>query len=459
MFKISGLPCFASASSNVSIAECRLHRDRHAPRQNPATEPVEHHSQIDKAARHEDVRDVHRQVRSRDRRLAQQIRIWPGSGVQQRTSGEVVRQSTSLSEVSSSDILPCKMHSQTDSQKAVESRWSPLLPDMLSQKTKKWLTRIFHILLTKVGISLILFGVVAAQAASNELLSSEIPPQAAAVHYIVHTFSSTFSANQVDITNTSKSGFKWYPCASTKLSSIDLNTDESVTLLGDTTGPNAELATASWTGTPGGFVGTAFGGGGYFEATFKFDPQDVLKNNFEGWPSWWSMAIEHMAGMDTRQWPGQQNGYEHFIEADFFEYDLKDYVLSGKWNYFGGAIHDWFGLYNGSYDHVIPPHSVVVREVPINTDFTQYHRYGFLWVPATATRNGYAEYYFDNRKVGRTVGWRQYTNQEPPPRPPWTFSIIDKNHLVLILGTGVNEPMTVMSVNVWQTSDDQNMKQ
>ena len=238
-------------------------------------------------------------------------------------------------------------------QKATKCRWSALLPDVLSQKTVKWLRRLL-LLSTKVGVSLILFDVAAAQAASDELLSSEIPPQAAAVHYTVRTFSSTFSASEVDITNTSKSGFKWYPWkffgSTAKLSSIGINADESVTLSGDTTGPNGQLATASSTGMPGGFVGAAFGGGGYFEATFRFDPKDVIKNNFKGWPSWWSMAIEHMSGMATRQWPGQQKGYEHFIEADFFEYDLRDYVMSGKWNYFGGAMHDWFGLYNGSYD-------------------------------------------------------------------------------------------------------------
>jgi hypothetical protein len=206
-------------------------------------------------------------------------------------------------------------------------------------------------------------------------------------------------------------------------------------------------------------VGTAFGGGGYFEATFKFDPQDIIKNRFNGWPAWWSMAIEHMANLDTRQWPGQQKGYEHFIEADFFEYDLEDYAGRGKLNYFGGALHDWFGLPSSEpYSHVTVPHSVVVRAVPIDTDFTQYHRYGFLWVPATATRDGYAEYYFDGERVGRRVAWSQSTNQAPPPNPPWMFSVIDRNHLVLILGTGVNEPMTVLSVNVWQVSDDHNMR-
>src|SRR5829696_854366 len=47
------------------------------PRQHPATEPVEHDSQIDEATRHRDVGDVHRPhlVRPLDRKTAQQIRM------------------------------------------------------------------------------------------------------------------------------------------------------------------------------------------------------------------------------------------------------------------------------------------------------------------------------------------------------------------------------------------------
>ena len=321
-----------------------------------------------------------------------------------------------------------------------------------------------RILFRSTSACLMLLAASSSQAADEPPQTSEVPPQAAASDFTVRTFSSTFSANQVDIANTAKSAFKWYPYnffgAHTKLDSIGLNSNGSVTLSGDTTGPNGELATASSsTRTPGGFVGTAFGGGGYFEATLKFDPQDVIKNNFNGWPSWWSMAIEHMANLNTSQWLEQPKGYQHFIEAGIFEYDLKDYVGRGKLNYFGGALNDWFGLPSGGrYSLVSHPYSVVIREVPLNTDFTQYHRYGFLWVPATATRVGYAEHYFDGRRVGIRIAWRQYTNQEPPPRPPWMFSIIDHDHLVLILGTGPNEPMTVRSVNVWQASDEQNMK-
>ncbi len=315
-----------------------------------------------------------------------------------------------------------------------------------------------------IGTCLWLLAAVSPPASARDTspASSDAPPQAAAVRYTVRTFLSTFDENQVDIAGTSKSGFKWYPYqffgSRTKLSGLSLNPDGSITLLGDTTGPNGALATAAPTGTPGGFVGVAFGGGGYFEATFKFDPQDVIKHDFDGWPSWWSMAIEHMVNLDGRQWPGQQAGYEHFIEADFFEYDAKDYVKDGKLNNFGGALHDWFGLPTAQYNDASLPFRLIVREVPANTDFTQYHRYGFLWVPATAARDGYAEHYFDGRRVGRRIAWRPYNNQAPPPRPPWMFSVIDRNHLVLILGTGVNQPMTVQSVEVWQASGARNMK-
>src|SRR5262249_30600992 len=58
-------------------AERRLHGNRYAPRQNATARPIEHNGQIDEAARHRDVGDVHRPhlVWSRDLDTAQQIRI------------------------------------------------------------------------------------------------------------------------------------------------------------------------------------------------------------------------------------------------------------------------------------------------------------------------------------------------------------------------------------------------
>ncbi len=274
------------------------------------------------------------------------------------------------------------------------------------------------------------------------------PRYAAAVGYNQPVFSTTkFDASSVDLEGTNAAGFQWYPYrffgSSTNLASIIPNTDGSMTLLGDRTGPNGQLATVVPIGG-GAYNGRAFGGGGYFEATLKFDPQDVVNIDFAGWPSWWSMAVEHMVGLPEAQWPGQPPGYEHFIEADFFEYDIS--WVSG---YYGGVLHDWYGSSSdGTLTNII--NQDFPRKVPDGTDFTQYHRYGFLWVPATPSVHGYAKFLFDDVQLGSDITWRLHQDKTPPPQAPWLFSIIDSNHLVLILGTGIGAPMTVKSVNVWQ---------
>lgn len=299
-----------------------------------------------------------------------------------------------------------------------------------------------------------------APAQASEL--SAIPKQAQAERYLTQTFSSDFAAAEVDFSGTAGSGFKWYPwrffSSSARLENIRINDDKSITLLGDVTGPNGQLATVSPATNTSRFVGIAFGGGGYFEATFKFDPDDVLKTNFKGWPAWWAMSAEHMLGLDGRQWKGQKAGYERFVEVDIFEYDLEDEVRRGRKNVYGGAVHDWYGPSNDRFKGLSLPRFAVTRPVPDDTDFREYHRYGLLWVPATASRKGYLEYYFDDRRVGRAIEWTQYENQAPPPRWPWGFSVIDRHHLVLILGTGVGQPMTIRSVKVWQASGNSNLR-
>ncbi len=264
---------------------------------------------------------------------------------------------------------------------------------------------------------------------------------------------------------TNKSGFQWYVWqffgSKSKTSAIAFNSDGSLLLNGDTTGPNGEIASiVPVSGAPY-FKGTAYGGGAYFEASFKFNPADVIAQKFNGWPSWWSMAAEHLANMPGIQWPGQPSSYAHYIEPDFFEYDLSGYVVDkGEQNYYGGAIRDWYGVYNSTcsgFCNVTTSYGVLTREVPVGTDFTQYHRFGFLWLPATVTAQGYAKYFFDDVQVGQTVSWDMYTGQAPPPTSPWVFSVMDVDHLVLILGTGAGEPMTIESVNVWQNSPAKNL--
>ena len=93
---------------------------------------------------------------------------------------------------------------------------------------------------------------------------------------------------------------------------------------------------------------------------------------------------------------------------------------------------------------------------PPGADYTKPNTYGFLWVPAAATTQGYAKFYFNGVQVGNTITWNQY-NPSAGPAPSISngtaFSVLDKLHLALILGTGSSgTPNTVYSVSVWQNS-------
>src|SRR5579859_6688673 len=103
-------------------------------------------------------------------------------------------------------------------------------------------------------------------------MAADSPPAAAAVGYTVNTFSTNFTASNVDIANSGTAGYSWYPWKlfgrHANVSAITLNPDGSVTLAGDTTGPNGELTTATPASNPAKFVGTAFGGGAYIDAEF-----------------------------------------------------------------------------------------------------------------------------------------------------------------------------------------------
>ena len=251
---------------------------------------------------------------------------------------------------------------------------------------------------------------------------------------------------------------------SVPVDSVVANTDGSITLLGGGAS-NGQVASATSAANADKFEGVAFGGGAYFEATLKFDGwQDQSSNpnsTSTGWPAFWSMSIEHLAQNGTDQWPGQPIGYEHFVEIDFLEYDL---AYAQKTNdVYNGSIHDSHGVYKqtcapSSYCEIQNRYSTKIKKVPANTDFSAYHTYGLLWVPATATADGYAQWYFDGEEVGRAITWELFTNQSPASTSAaMNYGILDLQHLVVILGTGLRYPMTVSAVSVWQKSADGNV--
>jgi hypothetical protein len=291
------------------------------------------------------------------------------------------------------------------------------------------------------------------------------PPQASAVGYNTNTFSAVFDENTVDLKDSAEGRFKWYlrqffGHPQTDASGLDLLPDGSLSMRGP-----ASLNTAAPLPS-GGWSGVAFGGGAYFEATLKFDPDEVIAANDRQWPAFWSMSLEHLAQLGSEHWEGQPAGFNHFAEADFFEYDV--WSSSGRFAY-GGATHDWFGVYRktcpNTYCRVnnAPGGGTRFRnfviELPIGTDFKKFHKYGYLWVPATHSTEGYAQYFFDDQPTSDKIAWSAMSDpQSPPPgTAPWTFGIMDQQHMVIILTAGRNQTMVVQSVRAWQLSPAGNL--
>ncbi|HEX4264370.1 MAG TPA: hypothetical protein VH597_08520 [Verrucomicrobiae bacterium] len=228
------------------------------------------------------------------------------------------------------------------------------------------------------------------------------------------------------------------------------NSDGSVFLPGNVAGSQYGISTAAQTKDGKAWTGIAFGGGGYFVATFSFT--GGFQPGLSTWPAWWANVIEMMAPNGvTRatQWPGQASNYGDWIEADFLEYN------NGTANKYGDTVHNWYGVI-GSGNDVNPNFPAIT--VPAGFNWATPHKFGFLWVPATATTKGYATSYLDDVQVGGKAVWNQYvaTDSPPPVDGVSAYSILDKYHLALILSTGTNNPMTVQSVEVWQANTNQN---
>ena len=270
------------------------------------------------------------------------------------------------------------------------------------------------------------------------------PAPAAAVGYNTQTFISTFSSD-IDVSNSHQSGFNWYIwnlMEESTSNSTYISNSSPLVLSGDTTGPNAEIATVTNI-TSSTWRGHVFGGGAYIETTVKFDPSKTALLG-TGHPAFWMLPIDVLTG--TAQWVGQTTGYIHYIEFD---------PLDGTSGWRSNSnLHEWYGLTwtsNSSNGFVT---------LPAGTDFKVNHTWAALWVPATSGTSGYVQYYFDGATIGSPITWSQYTNQSPPPTGQgWAYGYMDTEKFALILGTGVGMPMTITQVDVWQASTANNLTQ
>jgi hypothetical protein len=266
--------------------------------------------------------------------------------------------------------------------------------------------------------------------------AKEAPAPAAAVGYNTRTFGPALTVGN----NWHK--FNFYGVNPLKVD-VTRDADGSVMIKGGANDYGAQLCTASV--SAGKLRGVAFGGGGYFESVMEFD----------GPASFWANDIETMYGASTgagpNRWPGQAKGYGNWIEVDMAEFDTK--------GVYGFAIHNWYRSIGSGSD--VNTGAISGSPVsPAGADYTRPNKYGFLWVPATATSKGYAKFYFNDTQVGSTITWNKY-DPAAAPAPSVSkgtaFSVLDTLHLALILGSGNYSSNTVYAVSVWQVSPANNI--
>jgi hypothetical protein len=316
-----------------------------------------------------------------------------------------------------------------------------------------------------VGVSSLAatLALVASDCGGVPISSNNIPAAAAAVGYNTRTFGPavTLNGNWVP--------WNFYGAGAQPAGAASQNSDGSLFISGlENNTYGATVSTASQTRTAKGWTGTAFGGGAYFEAVLSFTGQGngPYKN---GGPAFYSLDVEHTSqGPYAVGWPGMPKDssgkiYNDFFEVDIMEYDVKEYSYQN-------GIGNWYGYPSSSGHSTSNPHQSVGGSagsvlVPARTDFSQFHKYGCLWVPATPSTQGYLKFYFDDVQTDSpTFYWNYYdpTDVSNYPAPPpingsTAMSAMDWRHMVLILGTGTNQPMTVQSVSVWQASGANNL--
>jgi hypothetical protein len=293
---------------------------------------------------------------------------------------------------------------------------------------------------------------------------SDVPPAAAAVGYKTLTFGPAVTLNG--------NWFPWnfYSQGAQPKGAESQNSDGSLSIAGFTTKDHdTDVGTARQSDTAKGWTGTAFGGGAYFEAVLSFTGQGTAPY-LNGGPAFWALDVEHASqGPYNVGWPGMPKNssgevYDDFFEVDFMQFDVSAYAYQngvGNWYGYPSSVHSTSNPYQGVHD------SAGSILIPNGTDFSQFHKVGCLWVPATPSTQGYLKFYFDDVQTGSpTFYWNYYdpndasTYPAPPPVNGSTaMSGMDWRHMLLILGTGTNQPMTVQSVSVWQASDANNLKE
>lgn len=254
----------------------------------------------------------------------------------------------------------------------------------------------------------------------------------------------------IDLGNTQAPGFNWY-LANWFTQGRQATPAGNIKVAGSVLSISGNQIVTAFDTNAVDFTGTVFGGGGYFEAALAFDHTNTLN------PFFYGMSIEHIydtTGAGDAHWPGQPPNYCHFIEVDIFE------PLSDPTTY-QNTVHDWSGIETNNQVPTNIVNGATLYHSVGNVDWTQFHRYGCLWVPQNGATPGSLSFYFDGVK-GSSVYYAGPPGSPPLPQQPAgnydaptaalaeaTYSIIDQHRLALTVGLNSGVPLRCDYVAVW----------
>ena len=195
------------------------------------------------------------------------------------------------------------------------------------------------------------------------------------------------------------------------------------------------------------YQGIAFGGGMYYQVTFSLggaqngDPMGVQMYD-----------VLSLTGYTPLDAAGNMS----------IEIDGPEFNRPGSTTQYGVSCHNYYYPSGGPRTRVDPT-VLTSGGSPITIpggSLLGSNTYGMLWVPATATTQGYIQWFFNGVQVGPTVSWNQYNaNQAFPPSnaASTVCNVLDTMRIVPILGTSnPSAPMTITSVQIWQASGANN---
>lgn len=302
-----------------------------------------------------------------------------------------------------------------------------------------------------------------------------IPQPAVEAGYQKLTFGGHFDDKDFDRDNSRIKGYHWYLSdffSDCQNSPSKIEVESNVLILNGVEMPckggnYAYIATATRSKRHPGWVGYAFGGGAYIEATIAFNSLIAIRDlNTQAWPAFWAMSLEHLAGLPGEHWHGQEPDYLHFAEIDIFEYDV--WRFAGPHAY-GASVHDWYGAYKKTCspalfcdkNNIVGGRSkfsnFLVNQLR-NSDYSQFHSYGVLWLPERDGQKGSLRFYFDGKPTSSYVDWnKSKLLNDADSEDNSTFSVIDSHHFVLIFSTAIGQPMRIHDISVWQAGDQENI--